>query len=108
MIKFKALIHKKSRVVIYYDFWASLDNEIKEVKYSSLENDKYTFVGSKLDMLVSDEFEVIYDNEFTYDEYCELMRISIHEGIGWLREKAVNKIKDIDKNSLKYGIDFDL
>ena len=116
MIEFKALVHKKSGAVISYDEWINIGDNIVEIhfnypvsiiEYSDIKFNTYTFKGTKLDMLVSDDFEIVYNNEFTYSEYWELMNISAEKGIMWLEEKAIKKINYIEKKDIKYGIKFD-
>lgn len=116
MIEFKALVHKKSGAVISYDEWINIGDNIVEIhfnypvskiEYGDIKFNTYTFKGTKLDMLVSDDFEIVYNNEFTYSEYCELMNISTEKGIAWLEEKAIKKINYIEKKDIKYGIKFD-
>lgn len=68
------------------------------IEYGDIKFNTYTFKGTKLDMLVSDDFEIVYNNEFTYSEYWELMNISAEKGIMWLEEKAIKKINYIEKN----------
>lgn len=66
MIKFDYLIHKKTRTVIKYEEWYKSTRDylrIGEMKFNPR------------DVLFSDDFEIIYNSEFTYKEIESLYLI---------------------------------
>lgn len=105
MIKFNCLIHKETGTVIKYEDWkeaAERDNFII-VKGAEVFVNPKNIVKAR-EMLFSDDFEIIYDSEFTLEELGIIFR-----GNQRFVEKLMKKIcKDInDKEFLKnkYGIE---
>ena len=69
MVKFRYLIHKETGTVIKYEDWkeaAERDNFII-VKGAEVFVNPKNIVKAR-EMLFSDDFEIIYDSEFTYRE----------------------------------------
>ena len=103
MIKFKYLIHKETGKVIKYEDWkeaAERDNFII-VKGAEVFVNPKNIVKAR-EMLFSDDFEIIYDSEFTYRELSDLY--------GGKEDKELDdKLSDIMRNKWelkdKYGIE---
>lgn len=70
MIKFNSLIHKETGTVIKYQDWKRDLEKVNLViinGYDAYEPDEIIF---------SDDFEIIYDSEFTLDELYRLYGLS--------------------------------
>lgn len=91
MIKFKFLIHKPTDNVISYDRWIELlkgDSENLtfhkctpisfdgKIFKSDIEKETFIYKNAK-DVLFSDDFEVVYESDFTNDELEELLSCNI-------------------------------
>ena len=115
MIKFSALIHKETGTVIKYEDWkesAERDNYIPIKGVEVFINPKN--IVKAREMLFSDDFEIIYDSEFTTEE-LELANVSVFECVRreiiWdntgnnLSKKIEDIIEKIYENKSKYGIE---
>lgn len=104
MIKFQYIIHKETGTVIKYEDWkeaAIIDNFI------TINKEKKVFINPKnifkaKEMLFSDDFEIIYNSEFTYEEIQDLFRATNSKTIGKKLYKIMN---DREFYKSKYGID---
>jgi hypothetical protein len=97
MIKFSTLIHKETGTVIKYEDWKKL-SPYDDKTYID-KNHSY----SDIEMLFSDDFEIIYDSDFTLEELRILFR-----GNQKYNEELMKKIckKISDKEYYKqYGIE---
>lgn len=91
MIKFNCLIHKETGTVIKYEDWLDLysyDNGMFLGK-SSYHNEE---------MIFSDDFEIIYNSEFTTKELTSIDSKETMNKIG----KILNKRYQLE---MKYGIE---
>ena len=103
MIKFSALIHKETGTVIKYDDW----KEQLEKDYPIMWNDKkgegkWIYDSNKI--LFNDDFEIIYDSEFTLEELRDIFR-GRQKSDNELMEKLCKNINDKEFLKLKCGIE---
>ena len=114
MIKFNYLIHKETGKIISYDEW--LEHYKAEIDIEWMENKKYYRYYHPTKMLFSDEFEIIYDSEFTTKElnninYCIKLAVSENVGDEYLdkQQELINKVdtilEKIEFNKYNYGIE---
>ena len=90
MVKFRCLIHKETGTVIKYDDWkeaAERDNFI------TINKEKKVFINPKnifkaKEILFSDDFEIIYNSEFTYRELRNIF-LSMND------KEICNKVRSI-------------
>ena len=76
MIKFGYLIHKETDRVIKYEDWkeaAREDSYITIIKDSKLFINPKNIVKAK-EMLFNDDFEIIYDPEFTAEDLQKILK----------------------------------
>jgi hypothetical protein len=113
MIKFNCLIHKGIGTVIEYSKWWQL------IRKEAVENkEELTYFGNgekyykyKLkEMLFSDDFEIIYDSEFTTEELnmiysCIGVTINEYECSDCSCEEEYNLLDKIEKVKNKYRIE---
>jgi hypothetical protein len=121
MIKFAYLIHKKTDKLISYNQWLEfLDKDKvdfyfqKPVKHSDdglgnlyeVETNHYSY--KPLEMLVNDDFDIIYTHEFTVTELKQIYNFTIMKSIcgSDLSNKISNLIDDRYKTEFKYGIEY--
>lgn len=119
MIKFKLLIHKPSETVVTYEKWLELlekdesnilfSNKI-EVPDSSSPNGvsfktwRFIYRDAK-ELLFSDDFEVIYESDFTDGELEELAKIYYGGNLSRdLYEKIANKLFESRYYNEKYNL----
>jgi hypothetical protein len=99
MIKFQCIIHKETGTVIKYEDWKE---RLERNDYIDWEDNKTgLWYYRPKDVLFSDDFEIIYNSEFTLQELEWL-----HQGLSY---KIWDKISKIiyDRKEIKeeYGID---
>lgn len=105
MIKFNCLIHKQTRTIIKYVEWLEEVKKQQGITNQPVEkqiSEKEKLIYRPKQALFSDDFEIIYDSEFTMEELIEISED--REGI--LTEAKINKLieqKEYIKN--KYGIE---
>lgn len=111
MIEFKALIHKPTEQVFKYEDWVNMNNNkiytfnIAEYK-DNKEIDRREWIYTKLEMLLSDDFEIVYNNEFTKGEYFEILSQAIQvDGNILIKDKTKNKLKYIEELKYKYNLE---
>lgn len=87
MIKFKYAIHKATQTLFTYEDWLKY-KEFNTELWFSVEDIKFKY--SPIDIILSDDFNIIYDNGFTTEEIKEMM---------WSMDTSANdnKYKIIDK-----------
>lgn len=102
MIKFKYAIHKATQTLFTYENWLEYRDDDR---YYNIVVDKNTKVKFKpMDMIMSDDFEIIY-NEFTTDELEKIysfIHYTEHEGLKDKLTKNIRKRKDIIN---RFGVD---
>lgn len=104
MIKFNCLIHKETGVVIKYEEWICYAIGRCEIKIINQKGDNEYYKGTfnAIDILFNDDFEIIYDSEFTTKELIEI----IEDRCGFDTETKINKlIKKREFNRFNYGIE---
>ena len=80
VIKFKYAIHKETKTVIPYETFLERYNENREI-YLPISNQDFLdsregmgwYQYSPIDILTSDDFEIIYDNILTYYEIGDIL-----------------------------------
>lgn len=101
MIKFNCLIHKETGTVIKYEDWKEKlknDNVIvwKDEKLNG------TWQYKPKNILFSDDFEIIYDSEFTTEELTDIYR-------GMNNKRLCHKISEMLNDrcqlEMKYGVE---
>lgn len=119
MIKFKLLIHKPSETVVTYEKWLELlekdesnilfNNKI-EIPDPSSSNGmsfktwRFIYRDAK-ELLFNDDFEIIYESDFTDGELEELAKIYYGGGLSRdLYEKIDNKLLENKYYNGKYNI----
>lgn len=108
MLKFNCLIHKKTGTKINYDTWKrSLEKKESFVlgyhgTHIMKEGDKYLYNYRAEEMLFSDDFEIIYNSEFTLKELVHLFENTKSEEIS---DKILNMLMDKKKLKDKYRIE---
>lgn len=70
MIKFKYAIHKATQTLFTYKDWLKY-KEFNAELWFSVEDFKFKY--SPIDIILSDDFNIIYDNGFTTEEIKEMM-----------------------------------
>ncbi|MBY6838664.1 hypothetical protein [Clostridium botulinum] len=87
MVKFKYAIHKETQILFTYGDWLKY-KEFNAELWFSVENVKFKY--NPIDIILSNDFEIIYDNGFTTEELKEMM---------WNMDTSANdnKYKIIDK-----------
>lgn len=87
MIKFKYAIHKVTQTLFTYEDWLKY-KEFNTELWFSVEDIKFKY--SPIDIILSDDFKIIYDNGFSTDELRQMM---------WSVESSCNydKYEIIDK-----------
>jgi hypothetical protein len=73
MIKFTALIHKETGTVIKYEDWK--ENIKTDTNFRIRTNDASCYRYSPFYCLTSDDFEIIYDSEFTVKELNKIYNL---------------------------------
>lgn len=104
MVKFNRLIHKETGTVIKYEDWlkAVWDDLSINVKFDNKLIKPNSTVKAK-EMLFSDDFEIIYDSEFTGEELW-LIHCRCGEDEN-LQYKVRDILKNRDELRYKYGIE---
>ncbi|OSA95663.1 UNVERIFIED_ORG: hypothetical protein B2H93_04380 [Clostridium botulinum] len=69
MIKFKYAIHKDTQTLFTYEDWLKY-KEFNTELWFSVDNIKFKY--KPIDIILSDDFEIIYDNGFTTNELKEM------------------------------------
>jgi len=101
MIKFTALIHKETGTVIKYEDWKErLGSDMPVVFINPLEEEPFNY--STKEMIFSDDFEIVYDSEFTTEELIEISED--REGLD-LEVKISELIGEREYINKKYGIE---
>lgn len=98
MVKFRYLIHKETGAVIKYEDWKRDLEKVNLViinGYDAYEPDEIIF---------SDDFEIIYDSEFTLEELRDIFR-GRQKSDNELMEKLCKNINDREFAKSKYGIE---
>lgn len=123
MIKFRYIIHKESRFVLTYDRWLQHFNEFRNkdiILSTKFENSKYEsenniqsishseFSYGITDILTSDDFEIIYESDFTKEELEQLRDISHKISNPFVYKEAFEKVRSLFikewELESKYGI----
>ena len=113
MIKFKYAIHKETQGLLTYNDWLKyLKSDYKNITFITRvsninwetsfkkENTKrYTYKVE--DVLISDDFEIIYDNEFSEAEYEQLYLSTNYD----LSDKILNKLHKINSIKSRFGVE---
>ena len=81
MIKFKCAIHKQTKTVIPYETFLEYYRNNTNMLFSNQSFSEEmrtmtkteTYFYSPIDILTSDDFEIIYDNILTYDEIGDIL-----------------------------------
>ena len=107
MIKFKYAIHKKTQVLLTYDDWlkylkSDYENITFNTRVSNINLKRYTYKVK--DVLMSDDFEIIYDNEFSEAEY-EQLYLSTRLDHYDLSDKILNKLHKINSIKSRFGVE---
>lgn len=99
MVKFRCLIHKETGTVIKYEEWKET---LLESVYNSIfiKTDSKTFEYKTKEILFSDDFEIVYDSEFTLQELYKLYGLS-----GDLAPKIAKSINEKEALFTRYGIE---
>ena len=98
MVKFRYLIHKETGTVINYDVWKERLETDNIIKWKDKEmNGTWQYKPKKI--LFNDDFEIIYDSEFTLQELYKLYGLS-----GDLAPKISKNINEKEKIFTRYGI----
>ena len=103
MVKFRYLIHKETGTVIKYEDW----KEQLEKDYPIIWNDdkgEGKWVYNSKNILFNDDFEIIYDSEFTLEELRDIFR-GRQKSDNELMEKIAKNINDREFLKNKYGIE---
>jgi len=101
MIKFTALIHKETGIVIKYEVWKERLETDNIIKWKDKKMNG-TWQYKPKNMLFSDDFEIIYNSELS-----NLELISLYDGCPTAKT-LVNLKYAIEQNHIKkrlYGID---
>ncbi|MZK53638.1 hypothetical protein [Clostridium beijerinckii] len=109
MIKFNCLIHKETSTVIKYEDWLEM-----HYSHSTIELTKRCYDSDR--MLFGNDFEIIYDSEFTTKELNTIndyIGFAISENVGdedlIKQQELINKIDTIlekrEFNRFNYGIE---
>ena len=103
MIKFKYAIHKPTQTLFTYEDW--LKNK-DDTRNWHIKSEDFDIKFKMNDILFSDDFEIIYDNEFTEEEY-ERLYSNIAElfGCNELSNKIEDKLNSINDLKYKFGVD---
>ncbi|MEO2600969.1 hypothetical protein [Clostridium butyricum] len=116
MIKFKYAIHKETQVLLTYNDWlkylkSNYDNIAFNTRVSNInweisfqKEDTKRYAYKVEDVLISDDFEIIYDNEFTEAEY-EQLYLSTRLDHYDLSHKILNKLHKINSIKSRFGIE---
>lgn len=100
MIQFNCIIHKETGTVIKYEGWIERVKSGGKLGFFDVKTGEWNFEPKE--MLFSDDFEIIYNSEFTVDELFELNNVNLNVDLRYKVTKLrFNKIKLKDK----YGID---
>jgi len=101
MIKFKYAIHKSTQTLFTYEDWLNYKDDDRYYSFVVDENIRVKF--KPMDMILSDDFEIIY-NEFTLDE-LEIIRSFIHYTEHEdLKDKLTKKIRKIQNIINRFDI----
>ena len=103
MVKFRYIIHKETGTVIKYEDW----KEQLEKDYPITWNDdkgEGKWVYNSKNILFNDDFEIIYDSEFTLEELRDIFR-GRQKSDNELMEKIAKNINDREFLKNKYGIE---
>lgn len=116
MIKFKYAIHKETQVLLTYDDWlkylkSDYDNiafntRVLNINWESSfrKKDLKRYTYKVKDVLISDDFEIIYNNEFTEAEY-EQLYLSTKLDHYDLSNKILNKLHKINSIKSRFGVE---
>ena len=115
MIKFKYAIHNQTKTVIPYETFLEyyrnntnmlLSNQSLSERMETMIKPE-TYFYSPIDILTSDDFDIIYDDILTYDEIDDILwRTKLREENERLFYKLVDKSKEM--LSLMYMYDIKL
>ncbi|OOM17207.1 hypothetical protein CLSAB_19270 [Clostridium saccharobutylicum] len=102
MIKFKALIHKETGTIIKYEDWLKNFKENLQIRFTKIdlyeELARYSRPYNAIELITSDDFKIIYDSEFTYEEietmYCMCMNNSDSCENLELKDKLLKRLND--------------
>lgn len=112
MIKFTALIHKETGTVIKYEDWKEKLEKEHPIKCTNKSRRNLWSYLPK-EVLFSDDFEIIYESEFTTEE-LESINMAIgyfldsYEGTGLHKEYRKNAEDIYSRLKDKYGIEGEL
>lgn len=103
MIKFTALIHKETGGVIKYEEWKEgLKLDMWFFFVSKIDSKQFSYKSKE--MLFSDDFEIIYDSDFTSKELGIIFRGN-QKSCDELMSKIYENMHDKEFNNFKYGIE---
>ena len=112
VIKFKYAIHKETKTVIPYETFLERYNENREI-YLPISNQDFLdcregmgwYQYSPIDILTSDDFEIIYDNILTYYEIGDILwRTKLKEE----NEQLFTKLRDKSEEMLSLMYMYDI
>ena len=116
MIEFKYAIHKPTKTIIKYEDWLKAFDENKTLSFKKIlpvnfnktieemTNEIYKY--KPITLLTSESFEFVYNDDFTRNDYFEMINLLIGNPFFQdteLLEKIHDKIEEIDELEYKYG-----
>ena len=103
MVKLRYLIHKETGTVIKYEDWKERLETDNIIKWKDIKLNGVWQYKPK-NMLFSDDFEIIYDSEFTLEE-IEIIFNGNQNSNDKLMKKIHKNMYDKEFLKLKYGIE---
>lgn len=116
MIEFKYVIHKPTKTIIKYEDWLKAFDENKTLSFKKIlpvnfnktikEVASEVYKYKPINILPSDSFEFVYNDDFTRNDYFEMINLLIGNPFFQdteLLEKIHDKIEEIDELEYKYG-----